>query len=319
MMKRHTLEFWPYLSGLAPRDITTSQKKILYCIERKPSFPNIQRGDCYLPWSKMHDIQEDVERTWKQGIAANPSMTNVLKPSIQGISADGKTIQTAFGTSQTSFWIKRRLSSYSPLVQESIGDQFPFLNIGIVTVTADDQILLEQRPLNTTAGGMLLNYPCSYLNLAERTLEESIRAQAGAEIGVHILVSNAPEGVIRDITSLGIQRESNGWTPHYTFLMKLTVSAAEIRAAKKTKQITHAPADPEQLIAYIAERYSPTITGDAAQRLVPNATGMLASYLRSVGGERAYENLVDRLTETAKTLGYALRTVDYTAEKNRFC
>lgn len=318
MTNTHILEFWSYLSGLAPRHIAVQQKNILYCLEEDSSFPEIERGTCFSPTEIIDAIQKDVEKTWQEGLQANPRMSNNLKPNILRISDDGRTIEAAFATYKTSFWIKKRLSSYSPVVQESIADQFPFFNIGMVTVTADDQILLEQRPLNVTAGGMLLNYPCGYLSRGEQTLEDTVNAQAQGELGFAVLGANAREGVVTNISSLGMQRESDEWTPNYTFLMRLNIPASQVTPTKKTKHIVPAPADPEQLIAYLAERYSATIKGDVAGKLVPNATGMLALYVRSIGGEQTYGNLIDRLTETAQTQKYALRTVDYTKQTNRF-
>lgn len=323
MTKVHRMEFWHYLaSGSAqavlPHDIHIQQSDSLVCLEQTLDFPEVQKEE---PLVVARSIPEEVERTWAEGLANNPKLKNNLKPNIRRISPDGKSIDAVFATYKTSFWLKNCLSNYPFEVQEQIARQFPFFNIGIVTVTSDAMILLERRPDGVTAPRMLLTYPCGYLSRGEKTLADTVNAQAKAELGFVVFGEDGQRlPHVRYIHSIGMQRESDEWTPNYTFVMYLDIPASVVKPTKETKEIVHFPAaDSERLIEEIAKAYSPTIKGpDARGKLVPNAVGMLALYLKTVFVESEYQNLLDTLSHVARKNGHELEVVEYTPQTNPF-
>ena len=317
--KQHTLEFWNYFRGNAPWEVAVELSKewsSLEAMTEERAFDDLEYvEDLGIP----SDIRPDVERVWSEGVAKNPRLSNNPKPNLRTLSADGKQCRASFATYKTSFWIKNRLSEQPMEVQRAIANLFPFFNIGVVTRTSDDYLLLEQRPDGVTAPQMLLTYPCGYLTRGERTLGDTLNAQGKAELGFYPIVR---EGLldrtkVRRVCALGMQRESDEWTPNYTFLMELNIPYADIRPTKETKKVIALHAGPE-LLDEVVRLYAPSIKGDVRGKLVPNATGMLALYIKEIFGNGVYQNFLDRITEAGKRQGHKVEVCEYTPRTNPF-
>jgi hypothetical protein len=307
----HVIEFWHYLAGKKPEEIAVhiEPRKI---ITLSDDYPNLEHILLDVP----EGIPGDVDATWQSALEANPQMTNNLKPVIRTISDDGTRYSAAMSSYKNSLWMKKRLSQYSEQIQQQIADILAFFNIGLVTMTSDGFVLLEQRPENVTAGGMLLNYPCGYLTATDTTLADPVNAQCIGELGFPAYVNGMLDPRIQCINSLGMQRESDEWTPNLVFLMKLNIPFAEVRPTKETKKIIGWPYD--DIIERTAKAYSPTIKGAVSGKLVPNAIAMLALAVRHISGERAYQTLCCRLSQAAHVKGYNLIEREYAPSTNPF-
>jgi len=65
--------------------------------------------------------------------------------------------------------------------------------------------------------------------------------------------------------------------------------------------------------------YTPTVKiPDKENKLVPNGTTSLALFVREFYGEKSYERLITKLTESAKGFNVNLKTVDYNSSNSPF-
>ncbi len=321
MAKVHLMEFWPYLCGLSPAQVqVTRLQNIMGPGSHRASPGNKLAGLATAPAAGITlEMREDVEKTWEEARSKNPNLINNPKPMIISISRDGCAISTALSDYKTSFWIKTKLSSYSFGKQEAMAKQFPFLNIGLVTVTSDNKILMERRPEGFTAHKMLLNYPAGHANPEHKTLAYIVNSQCEGELGFSAFDGQGSYSKqMKRIYSIGMQRESCEWTPTYSFIAELTVPFASITPTKETRHISFLPADTSALSDKIIELYSPACKGDVAGKLVPNAACMLASYVREVAGREKYGYLMARLAKAAKTVNYELKAIEYTPTTSPF-
>ena len=254
----HLMEFWPYLSGLGPEEVRIVLKNELTALSPTALFQGLTT---VVPAVATPEIQADVVRVWDEGRAKNPKMSDNPKPNMQVISDDGRTIFGNFSNYQSSFWIKNRLTEHPLETQLAVARQFPFFNVGLVTVTSDDRLLVEQRPEGVTASGMLLTYPCGYASRGDVTLADVANSQFRGELSFHSLNADTPlehsdgrpirtairHPYVKSVSSIGMQRESDEWTPNYAFLMELSVPFSDVRPTKETKHILSLPADPAEI------------------------------------------------------------------------
>ena len=318
IMRIHRMEFWPYMNGNEPRDVHIEALRRLVHLERDLSGIDTT-GFEVSEYSIPDRIREDVEDVWEAGRAENPRLTNNPKPVIKIISPDGRLCTTWAATYKTSYWLKTRLSEQPPEDQELYAHLFPFFNIGTVTLTSDGYIALEQRPEGVTAPGMLLTYPCGYVETHHTTLAETMNDEAEGELGFPLLdAAGEPLLHTQALYTLGFQRESDEWNPNYVFVLGLTHPSTHLRPTRETRKISYLPDDPAKLAEAIPDLYSPSIKGEVRGKLVPNATAMLALYIREREGERAFGNLMDRLSHEAKKEGYQLEVRNYTPATNPF-
>ncbi|MFA4887568.1 MAG: hypothetical protein WC595_05110 [Candidatus Nanoarchaeia archaeon] len=315
-MKPHLIEFWPYL--------TENPERIR--LEIDPTFVKV--GSEEVPAGLEEVVVEgltpamrsDADQLWSEGLLKNSKMTNGSKVVIKNIPEDGGSVRLHNSNYKSSFWLKKRASEYPFEAQRELARYFAILNIGMVSVTSDDLILMQQRPDNVTAPLMLLTYPAGFAEKEHKTVADTVNEESDEEMGFPILDAQGKlYSKIKSLTPLGLQRESDEWTPSYVYTVKLNVPRSEIGKTEEVKNIVTLPADPHCLIEAIVEKYSPTTKGDEVRnRLVPNATGMLALYIRSVAGEQGYVNLVDKLTEVSKKQGRTLEMRNYTVLTNPF-
>jgi hypothetical protein len=109
-----------------------------------------------------------------------------------------------------------------------------------------------------------------------------------------------------------MQRESDEWSSNYTFLLRLNVPSDQIGSNKEVVRIKTFSADPDKLVDEVGKLYHHTTKGeDCRGKLVPNATGMLALYVRYIGSDITYGNLLDRLSEAAQRKESKLEIRDY--------
>jgi len=310
------MEFWPYISGIMPQDMRIELKSEFASLYRSPSFAG---PTAMIPEGITSEIQQDAARVWEEGRAKNPQLSNSLKPIISSISDGGRVIRASLSDYQSSFWIKNKLNSYAFETQANIAGQFPFLNVGLITLTSDGKLLIEQRPEGFTASEMLLNYPCGYASNGDRTLADVVDSQCEGELGFDTSATDEAYGtIVKSISAIGMQRESAEWTPNYVFVMRLNIPYAKIKPTRETKHLLAFPADPRRLADSVVELYSPATKGNVKGKLIPNATGMLALYIRKTAGESEFLKLVDGLIGAASRQGHELKLKQYTPKTNPF-
>jgi len=304
-MNQHVFEFWPHLSGKQPREVAVSIEDVVHSLNAE--FPEMPHKEIAI----LEPYLEDIEAVWQQGIAANPRKTSQLKPIVKGISPDGSHIYTALSTYKLSYWMKLKLSTLPFEVQRQLANQFCILNIGAVTVTREGYILLEQRPENVTAGGMLLSYPCGYLTRSDKTLEDPVNAQSVGELGFPLVRNGVLDTQVQNITAIGMQRESDEWSTNYVFIVQLDIPFSGVRPTKETKTIIGWPKD--EIVERAVAAYSPSIKGSTKGRLVPNTVGMLGLYILAQQGRTQFDAFMGKIREEGRTRGYAVQITEYTA------
>lgn len=280
IMKNRTyrMEFWKGLNNIGPHDIEITDNGRCAYLERDTEMVYVPSQDFY----RSGEYSEEVEEFWSK----NPDLLNTPLPIINGIHEKGEKIDTATSTYKTSIWLKRNLGGYDFHTQEVLANNFPFLTVGVVTKTKDDRILVEQR--RRDASSLWLTYPCGYVRRAEEDLSGTIRAQSMGELGFDLT-----EEPGSDIRSLGMIRESCEWTPVYTFLADTKKTFAEINPTKEVQHVGSLPADPTELMRSLQASFSPILFSEWDHSLIPNASGMLALYIRHVAGEDKFQELVD--------------------------
>ena len=319
MIKKHIIEFWPYL-GKNPSEIKINTLEELVCLGR------VNYEQSHLENKKLKEyenLKEDVEKTWEDAYIKNPRMHNSLMLNIKNIADDGDTLMTNLSNYKTCFWLKKKLSLLPMEKQEELSKKFALLNIGLIVVTADNYILIEQRPENVPAPLMFLNYPCGNAEIGNKTLADSLNLESSGELGFDIFDSvKMPLPFVKNIYSLGLERESDEWTPCYTFVAHLDFPINKIKPNNEIRRIVKFPAEPEELANYIVRFYSPTAKNreiDIKERLVPNATAMLSLYVKDSGGNGLYQELNKRLSDTAiEKYGYEFEIREYTEKTNPF-
>ncbi|MFA6888210.1 MAG: hypothetical protein WC254_01820 [Candidatus Woesearchaeota archaeon] len=302
----HIFEFWPDLSGREPREVTVSIDNMVYAGEEE--FPDMPHGEIEV----LRPYLNEINALWQQGLAVNPRMSSQLKPVLKRISSEGDQLETALSTYKISYWMKNKLSTLPLDLQRQLANEFCILNIGAVTVTSDGYVLLEQRPENVTAGGMLLSYPCGYLTRTDKTLEDPVITQSVGELGFAVVRDGVLDSRVKSIRSIGMQRESDEWSTNYVFLIKLGIPLSDVTPTKENKHIVGWPID--ELVDRSVVTYSPTIKGEHVYgKLVPNTVGMLGLYILAEQGRAAFNTFIKQIGEEAKRNGYNLHPVQYNA------
>ncbi len=319
MQKKHIIEFWPYF-GKSPNEIKINTLEELICLGRindeQSNFENKKLVE-------YEYLEEDVEKTWKTAYIKNPRMHNSLMLNIKNIWDDGDALITNLSNYKTCFWLKKKLSLLPMEKQEELSKKFASLNIGLIVVTSDNYILIEQRPENVPAPLMFLNYPCGNAEIGNKTLADTLSLESSGELGFDIFDSQKmPLPFVKKIYSLGLERESDEWTPCYAFVAHLDLPINKIKPNNEIRRIVKFPAEPELLADYIQKLYSPTAKNseiDIKEKLVPNATAMLSLYVRNSGGDELYQELNEKLSDTAKSdYDYELEIREYSSETNPF-
>ena len=302
MADTHTIEFWPYVRGFKPEEAE------LYYLDR-----TFYLQDQFL---QRLDLEKDAKYAWRNALKNNPNMKNNIISVIRRIENGGKRITVERSEYSIYYWIKTELSYKNEPIQEKVANRFPFATIMSIITTADGFLILKKRPANVPAETMILPYPYSHIDENQQTLADIVNLQFKNELGFDIYDKNR----INNIESIGMARESDEYTPAIVFHADTKMSSDEIKPVKNTKEIKRIQYNlKNQLIDRIAGMYTPTVKiPDKENKLVPNGTTSLALFVREFYGEKSYERLITKLTESAKGFNVNLKTVDYNSSNSPF-
>jgi len=305
-MTVHLIEIWPYARLLSPSEIKVN-------LSEEPS--TLLNGSGFLGELESR-IRKDVESNWEMFKRQDPSAENSPKIAVKSISDGGRTIEAHLSDYKTSLWIKQRLSSMPEHIRQSIADKFPILSVGVVSVTLDGYVLLEERPCYQTSPHMLLNYPCGYAEKHHKTLADAVEQEFKEEIGQPVF--DGGQLVCKELYSLGVVRESSESSPNYVFMAKLSSIFSEIKTNSEISNIVRWPAYPDWLADHIILSYSPSAQDGAEGKLNPNSAAMLALYLKESAGSTYYSGFIERLKKEAEKKGSSLELKEYTSKTSPF-
>tara|TARA_Y100000310_G_scaffold323579_1_gene384184 strand:+ start:6984 stop:7928 length:945 start_codon:yes stop_codon:yes gene_type:complete len=313
MENTHTFEFWSYLNYLSPEEIFLQDLPGSSSLEESELEVKIKGSDV--------SLGERVLQDWGNAMEVNPQMTNKKTSILRTISPDGREIKRCDSDYMSAFWIKKNLPEVDVSQQrEFIRNKFSPLGLGVVTITSDGYVLIEKRPPNVAAPGMLLAYPCGGIDERQENLVGAVNSEFRGELGFEAFDDeNRLNDNIGNIYSLGIIRESAENIPLYTFFASINKPSTEIKSTKEIKQVFLFPANPRKLVDELPRLYSPRVTGEGIEGMcVPNTLAMIGLYVKDKGGERLFGEYMDRISQTAETQGIEIDTIEHTPRTNPF-